>query len=61
VRLADNEGEYEIHLNPGQGTIDFQAMFRRLESAGYRRHYTMAFGSLDDKLAARDWLSARGG
>jgi sugar phosphate isomerase/epimerase len=61
VRLADNEGEYEIHMNPGQGTIDFQAMFRRLESAGYRRHYTMAFGSLDDKLAARDWLSARGG
>lgn len=59
VRLADNTGEYEIHLNPGQGTIDFTAMFRRLESVGYQKHYTMAFGSLDDKLAARDWLAAR--
>lgn len=57
VRLADNTGEYEIHLLPGEGTIDFKAMFARLESAGYRRHYTMAFGSLDDKLAARDRLA----
>lgn len=60
VRLADNTGEYEIHLNPGQGTIDFTAMFARLEGAGYRRHYTMAFGTLDDKLAARDRLAIAG-
>ncbi len=58
VRLADNTGEYEIHLRPGEGTIDFRTMFRRLESAGYRRHYTMAFGNNDDKLAARDTLLA---
>jgi sugar phosphate isomerase/epimerase len=61
VRLADNTGEYEIHLNPGQGTIDFKAMFGRLEGAGYRRHYTMAFGSDEDKLAARDRLAALAG
>ncbi|MGH7332421.1 MAG: sugar phosphate isomerase/epimerase family protein [Candidatus Rokuibacteriota bacterium] len=54
VRLADNTGEYEVHLKPGEGTIDFTSLFGRLESAGYRGHYSMAFGSLDDKLAARD-------
>jgi len=54
VRLADNTGEYEIHLRPGEGTIDFASLFRRLEAAGYRRHYSMAFGSSDDKLAARE-------
>lgn len=57
VRLADNTGEYEIHLLPGEGTIDFKTMFGRLESSGYRRHYTMAFGSLDDKIKARDRLA----
>ena len=58
VRLADNTGEYEIHLVPGQGTIDFAAMFARLEGAGYHRHYTMAFGGEGDKLAAREYLAA---
>jgi sugar phosphate isomerase/epimerase len=58
VRLADNTGEYEIHLPPGRGTIDFGALFRRLEGAGYRGHYMMAFGSDADKLAARDFFSA---
>ena len=57
VRLADNTGEVEIHLPPGQGNIDFPAMFRRLESAGYTGYYTMAFGSPDDKLAARELFS----
>jgi sugar phosphate isomerase/epimerase len=61
VRLADNTGEYEIHLNPGEGTIDFARLFQRLESAGYRRHYAMAFGALEDKLAARDRLVALAG
>ncbi len=60
VRLADNLGVKEVHLNPGQGNIDFQAVFRRLESAGYRKFYTMAFGSLQDKLAARDAFVAFG-
>jgi sugar phosphate isomerase/epimerase len=54
VRLADNTGEYEVHLNPGQGNINFEATFKRLEAAGYMHHYTMAFGSDQDKLAARD-------
>lgn len=56
VRLADNLGVKEVHLTPGLGNIDFAALFRRLESAGYQKHYTMAFGSLEDKLEAREML-----
>jgi sugar phosphate isomerase/epimerase len=58
VRLADNTGEYEVHLNPGEGTIDFAGLFRRLESSGYAKHYAMAFGNDADKLAAREKLAA---
>lgn len=60
VRLADNTGEVEVHLLPGQGNIDFPSTFRRLEDAGYRGYYTMAFGSLDDKLAARELFRGYG-
>ena len=54
VRLADNLGDKEIHLNPGEGNIDFPSVFNRLESSGYQGFYTMAFGTLEDKLKARD-------
>src|SRR5262245_5268949 len=54
VRLADNLGDKEVHLNPGEGNIDFASLFTRLESAGYQEHYMMAFGNQADKLAARD-------
>ena len=57
VRLADNTGEKEVHLNPGEGNIDFAATFGRLESSGYNGFYTMAFGSLEDKLAARGYFA----
>jgi sugar phosphate isomerase/epimerase len=58
VRLADNLGYKEVHLKPGEGTIDFASLFRRLESAGYQKFYTMAFGSLEDKLAAREMFAS---
>jgi sugar phosphate isomerase/epimerase len=54
VRLADSHGRYEQHLRPGEGTIDFARMFRRIEGAGYRGHYMMAFGTLDDMLKGRE-------
>ena len=57
VRLADNTGEKEVHLNPGEGNIDFPAAFGRLESSGYAGFYSMAFGSLADKLAAREYFA----
>ncbi len=56
VRVADSHGRYEEHLRPGEGTIDFAKMFRRIEGAGYRSHYMMAFGTLDDMLAGRERL-----
>ena len=54
VRLADNLGDREVHLNPGEGNIDFPAVFHCLEFSGYLGFDTMAFGSLEDKLKARD-------
>jgi sugar phosphate isomerase/epimerase len=57
IRLADNRGEREEHLKPGEGTIDFRHMFRQIEEAGYRGHYMTAFGSLDDMLAGREILA----
>jgi len=56
VRVADSHGKWEEHLKPGEGTIDFARMFKRLEGGGYRGHYMLAFGSQDDMLAGRDWL-----
>ncbi len=58
VRLADNTGEYEVHLVPGEGTIDFAALISRLEEARYRGHYTMAYGSKEQKLQSRNALAA---
>jgi sugar phosphate isomerase/epimerase len=57
VRLADNLGDREVHLKPGEGNIDFASLFTRLESGGYQGHYMMAFGDQADKLEARDFLA----
>jgi sugar phosphate isomerase/epimerase len=56
VRLADNEGDKEEHLRPGEGTIDFRAMFNQIENAGYDRHYMLAFGSIEDMRSGRETL-----
>jgi sugar phosphate isomerase/epimerase len=56
VRLADCRGHVEEHLQPGDGSIDFAAMFKRIEGMGFKGHYTNAFGSLDDMLRGRDYL-----
>lgn len=57
VRLADCwRNGHEQHLTPGAGDVDFGDMFRRIEDRGFTGHYTNAFGTLDDMLAARDYL-----
>jgi sugar phosphate isomerase/epimerase len=58
VRLADNLGDKEEHLKPGEGNIDFTTLLQRLESSGYAHHYMMAFGTQADLLAGRDYLAA---
>jgi sugar phosphate isomerase/epimerase len=59
VRLADCRGHVEEHLKPGEGTIDFGAMFKRIEGMGYRGHYMNAWGTVDDMFQGRDYLVAR--
>ena len=60
VRLADAwRNGHEVHLKPGDGDMDFGAMFRLIEDKGYRGYYTNAFTSLEDMLVARDYLVAR--
>jgi sugar phosphate isomerase/epimerase len=60
VRLADTyRNGHEVHLKPGDGNLDFGAMFKAIEGAGYRGYYTNAFTTLDDMLAARPTLVAR--
>lgn len=57
VRLADCfRNRHEVHLKPGAGDLDFGRMFRLVEGKGFKGHYTNAFGTLDDMLAARDYL-----
>lgn len=59
VRLADNNGSYEIHQRPGEGTIDFGAMFKKIEALGYTGHYTNGFTTLEDMAAGRDYMVER--
>lgn len=58
VRLADNKGDKEEHLKPGDGTIDFPAMFRLIEGSGYAGHYMLAFGTIEEMRDGRDTLAA---
>ena len=61
VRLADCRGtHHEEHLRPGEGTIDFPAMFAAIERSGYRGHYMQAFRqSRRHADRTRDACSAR--
>ena len=57
VRLADTwRNGYEVHLSPGDGDMDFGAMFKLIEGKGYKGYYTNAFVSLDAMLAGREYL-----
>ena len=54
VRLNDNTGEYEIHLIPGEGTIDFVDLFAQLKGRGYDGWFSLGFGNDADKVRIRD-------
>jgi sugar phosphate isomerase/epimerase len=57
VRLADCwRNGIEVHLKPGEGDLDFGDMFRRIEGAGFKGHYTNAFTTLEDMAWARGYL-----
>lgn len=54
VRVNDNNGDYEIHLVPGEGNIDFEALFTDLRNRGYQGWFNLGFGTFDDKARIRD-------
>ncbi len=56
VRLADNNGEFELHMFPGDGIIDFRDTFRRIEATGFTGHYMSSYGTMDDMLRGREYL-----
>ncbi len=56
VRVNDNTGEYEIHMIPGEGTIDFPALFNKVEAGGYQGWYNLGFGNETDKIRIRNWF-----
>ncbi len=56
VRVADNNGEYELHMHPGAGTVDFPDVFRRIEAAGFTGHYMCGWGALEQMLEGREIL-----
>jgi sugar phosphate isomerase/epimerase len=58
VRLNDTNGEYEDHLLPGDGIVDFRYVFRRLSAAGYQGPFTLDFGTPEQRTAWRDTLGA---
>jgi sugar phosphate isomerase/epimerase len=59
VRVADNNGLYELHMHPGTGTVDFVEMFRLIEGMGYRGPYTCGWGTLEEMLEGRAWLAEK--
>lgn len=60
VRLADNHGEFELHMFPGEGIIDFGKLFARIEGADYKNHYMCNFGSPDEMLHGRALMADLG-
>jgi len=59
VRVADNNGLYELHMHPGTGTVDFALMFRLIEGAGYRGPYTCGWGTIAQMLEGRGYLAGK--
>ena len=59
VRLADCVGPIEEHLLPGEGTMDFAAMFAAIEGRGFGGHYMNQFATAQAMRDARPWLVAQ--
>lgn len=56
VLIADCRGEFEEHLLPGQGTLNFAGVLGRLESGGYAGPVLLTFGPRDELLAGRKYI-----
>jgi sugar phosphate isomerase/epimerase len=58
VRLNDNTGAYEVHLVPGEGNIDFEALFAAFQAAGYAGWFSLGFGDAEDKVRVKAWFES---
>lgn len=54
ARLNDNNGDREAHLVPGEGNVDFAAVFAQLREKDYGGPLILDFGNEEEKLMARD-------
>lgn len=54
VRLNDNRGVREEHLPIGDGNIDFERMFSKLDEVDYDGPYVIALDALDEMLEERE-------
>lgn len=41
IHLHDNHGKKDEHLNPGEGTIDFESVFLALQDVGFKGNITL--------------------
>ena len=53
IRLADNNGDEEIHMNLGEGNIDFHTIISDIEQKGYQGHYSLA---VENKVSGKDYI-----
>ena len=58
IHLADNDGSFSHHLPAGQGNIDFLALYKTLESAGYVGYTNVDFGGVPPE---KIWEEAKRG
>jgi sugar phosphate isomerase/epimerase len=57
IHLDDNRGDFDSHLVPGRGSIDFAALFRALSESGYDGFASVELGpvyNLEPGSACRD-------
>jgi sugar phosphate isomerase/epimerase len=59
IRLADSNGDYELHMQPGTGIIDWGDLLAKTEGRGFAGHYMCAFGDLEAMLEGRAWILER--
>jgi sugar phosphate isomerase/epimerase len=56
IRLADSNGAYELHMQPGSGIIDWGELLAKTEGRGFAGHYMCAFGGLEAMLGGRAYI-----
>jgi sugar phosphate isomerase/epimerase len=60
LHLHDNDGSYDQHRIPSEGTINWDSIVRKIQSAGYKGsmslEVTNEFSNLYSKISAQEFL-----